>query len=406
MAIFVLLPSFGIVVSQSLGERELFSFVEKILQEEYVNPRDLDVPKIIATYKNKLNEICKVAKDCTSTNTKTIVLEMLNTFQDAHLAFVDDSSADTRVGLSNPSGRFGFFGKFNDKKYVVTFVYPESPAEKSGIAVGDEVIAINGKVVKVNEIEKTLRSKETSFSETKIRFRSRGVLKEVKLRGSDSRPYLAVSSQISASVSYIRIPEADIYQEQEFHNQIFKANQANVKNLVLDLRDNGGGSSVASMKMAAAFFAKPGRIMVQKDGVRWVLEFNGRGVSWRNAADSSVNGSFVGEVERVASFAGRVAILVSETTYSAGEHFVHLLQTSGKARVFGIPSAGALDSSAIYKAYPEGGYLYYGINRYQDLNGVWLPPRVTPDELVPLDLDLLTQGRDTQLEAALKYLSQ
>ncbi len=65
-----------------------------------------------------------------------------------------------------------------------------------------------------------------------------------------------------------------------------------------------------------------------------------------------------------------------------------------------------LDSSATYKAYPEGGYLYYGINRYQDLNGVWLPPRVTPDEIVSLDLDLLTQGRDTQLEAALKYLGQ
>ncbi len=85
---------------------------------------------------------------------------------------------------------------------------------------------------------------------------------------------------------------------------------------------------------------------------------------------------------------------------------MHLLQTSAKARVFGVPSAGALDSSATYKKYPEGGYLFYGINRYQDPSGNWLPPRVTPDEIVPLDLDLLTQGRDTQLEAALKYLAK
>ena len=85
---------------------------------------------------------------------------------------------------------------------------------------------------------------------------------------------------------------------------------------------------------------------------------------------------------------------------------VNLLQTSAKARVFGVPSAGALDSSAAFKKYPEGGILFYGINRYQDLSGNWLPPRVTPDEIVPLDLDALTQGRDTQLEAALKWLEK
>jgi carboxyl-terminal processing protease len=393
-----------LAVAQTQNPRSLFDFTAQVLQEEYVNPREFNIPEVVAKYKTQLDKVCQDPKQCTPENTKKLVQEMLGSFQDAHLKFFEDTGEAEPLGTSNPSGRFGFFGKANNKKFVITYIYPESPAESAGLQVGDQIVAVDG--IEPTEIEKALRTKEVSYSETKLGVLSKGTKKEVLLRATDSRAYVSVSQVLQNNIRKIRVPEADLYQEQEFHNQIFKALESDTTALVLDLRNNAGGSSVASLKMAAAFFEKPGRIMVQRDGLRWIFEFNGKGISWRNAADPSNKGEFAGEVERVARFSGKVAILVSETTYSAGEHLVHLLQTSAKARVFGLPSAGALDSSAAYKKYPEGGILFYGINRYQDLTGQWLPPRVTPDELVSLDLDFLIQGRDTQLEAALRWLGQ
>ena len=330
---------------------------------------------------------------------------MLGTFQDAHLAFFDDIPEEDTVGASNPSGRFGFFGKTNNKAFVLTYIYPESPAENAGLLVGDQIITVGGKEPKIGEMVRVIRTKEASYSETRFGVLSKGIRKDVVLRATDARGYLSVSQALAGNIRKIRVPQTDLYQEQEFHNQVFKALESGTNALVLDLRDNAGGSNLASLKMAAAFYEKPSQIMVQKDGLKWIFEFNGKGVSWRNAADSSNKGEFAGEIERVAKFSGKLAILVSETTYSAGETLVYLLQTSTKAHVFGVPTAGALDSSTAAKKYPEGGVLFYGINRFQDLNGKWLPPRVTPDEIVPLDLELLTQGRDTQLEAALNYLN-
>ncbi len=303
-----------LALAQVQNPRGLFDFTAKVLQEEYINPREFDIPKVLEKYKAQLDKICQDSKQCTLENTKKVVREMLDTFQDGHLAFVEEEREYSRVGISNPSGRFGFFGKSNNKNFVITYVYPESPAENVGLLVGDQIIAVDGIEPATGEIEKAIRTKEVSYTETRLGVLSKGIKKEVVLRATDARGYLSVSQALPNNIRKIRVPEANLYQEQEFHNQVFKALESGTNALVLDLRHNAGGSSVASLKMAAAFYEKPSRILVQKDGLRWIFEFNGKGISWRNAADSSNKGEFAGEVERVAKFSGKLAILVSETT--------------------------------------------------------------------------------------------
>lgn len=266
-----------LALAQTQNPRALFDFTAKVLLEEYINPREFNIPQVLEKYKAQLDKICQDPTACTSESTKNVVREMLDTFQDAHLGFVEDNRELSRVGTSNPTGRFGFFGKTNDKAFVITYIYPESPAETAGLLVGDQIVTVDGTEPKIGEMVRAIRTKEVSFSETRFSVLSRGNPKEVLLRATDSRGYLSVTHILEGNVRRIRVPEANLYQEQEFHNQIFKALESGTKTLVLDLRDNAGGSSVASLKMAAAFLKNLGALWCKKMDCTGFLNLMARG---------------------------------------------------------------------------------------------------------------------------------
>ncbi len=403
LLLLILIFPISAASKQQIGDN-LFSFIEKVLKEEYINPRKANIDNIVLKYKAELSERCKTEVECSYEANKNIVEKMLNTFNDTHLKYFESNGLNFSVGTFNGSGRFGFYGEHDKSKFVISYVYPNSPAEKADLHVGDIVIEINNKIVNPSDAAITLREKEISFAETIIKIKRSKEIKTITIRGSDSRIYTPVLYSLSPETDLIRIPECKDYQEREFHNIISDISKRNIKSLILDLRDNEGGTSLTSMKMAAAFYEKPGRISTEKDGTKWIFQFDGKGISWKNFDDPSNNGMFPIELNQVSHFKGKVAILVSNNTYSAGEQLAHLLQTNGVARVFGMPTAGALESSATTKQYPGGGILLYSIGLYSDLNGVLLPPRVTPDQIVPLDLEALSQGHDSQIEAAMKWL--
>jgi carboxyl-terminal processing protease len=109
---------------------------------------------------------------------------------------------------------------------------------------------------------------------------------------------------------------------------------------------------------------------------------------------------------RVTPFAGPVAIIVDELTASTSECFAGGLQSLGRARVFGRASAGqALPAST--KRLPNGDVLMYAIMDFVTSTGRSIEgDGVVPDESQPLDPAALAAGRDTALEAALRWIDR
>ena len=99
-----------------------------------------------------------------------------------------------------------------------------------------------------------------------------------------------------------------------------------------------------------------------------------------------------------------VVMLINERAYSDGEIVPHVFQQLGLATLIGMPTGGnvirsggvsLMDGSGI--ATPaDGFYMSTGLNT--ERNGV------QPDIEVQVDPLLLEQGRDNQIEAAVKYL--
>jgi carboxyl-terminal processing protease len=102
-------------------------------------------------------------------------------------------------------------------------------------------------------------------------------------------------------------------------------------------------------------------------------------------------------------YRGLVVILVDELSASSSEEFAGSLQAMGRAVIVGSQTPGRCLVSNIVQL-PGGGVLSYPFGQSQTPDGRVLEDNgVVPDVEVGLDRDLLLQGIDTQLEAAIDY---
>jgi carboxyl-terminal processing protease len=160
--------------------------------------------------------------------------------------------------------------------------------------------------------------------------------------------------------------------------------------LVIDLRQNPGGVLTMLMGVSGHFFDVPrtlGTLRTRDSELKLVA--NPRLVS----ADGT----------RVAAFAGRVAIVVDETSYSASEIFAGGMQAAGRARVFGAPTPGGA-LPALLRQLPNGDVLEYAIGDFVTVAGRRIEGQgVVPDELVRPSRAAVASGHDPALEAAVRW---
>jgi carboxyl-terminal processing protease len=91
---------------------------------------------------------------------------------------------------------------------------------------------------------------------------------------------------------------------------------------------------------------------------------------------------------------------------SASEMFVGGMQTTGRVRVFGERSMGAVLPAAAERL-PNGDILYHAFGEFTTTTGVRLEGRgVVPDEAVRLTRADLLSGADSPLVAALRWIAE
>ncbi len=105
-------------------------------------------------------------------------------------------------------------------------------------------------------------------------------------------------------------------------------------------------------------------------------------------------------------YQGKVAILVDEVSASASEVFAAAMRENKRAVIIGRQTCGCVLNSWS-RQLKGGGTLRWSARIYNSpqnrrLEGVG----VKPDEIIPLTVADLRQGRDAALEAAKKFLTQ
>jgi carboxyl-terminal processing protease len=163
--------------------------------------------------------------------------------------------------------------------------------------------------------------------------------------------------------------------------------------IVIDLRGNPGGLAFMMTGVAGHFFSERVLLGVMKT----------RETELRFSANPRLVNA---RGERVAHYAGPVAILVDGLTGSASECFSGAMQAARRARVFGQTTMGQA-LPALFDKLPNGDVLIHAYGDFVTGDGTRLEGRgVIPDEIVPLRREDLLAGRDTALEAALAWIDR
>ena len=171
------------------------------------------------------------------------------------------------------TGRYGGIGALIRKKddyVIIAEPYKGSPADESGLKVGDKIVAINGedmKGMKVDEISKRLRGEPNTIVKVTVEKLLTGERAELKIRRRRiSIPSITYAGYVADGVGYIR--HADFtdkcYDDMRAAIQHLQS-KGELKSLILDYRNNGGGVLQSAIEVLSLFVPR-GTMVVETRG--------------------------------------------------------------------------------------------------------------------------------------------
>lgn len=190
---------------------------------------------------------------------------------DPHSSYSDPEETKD---LSEPlAGNFSGIGiTFNlnrDTVYVISTV-AGGPSEKVGLMAGDRIIAVNdtaiaGVKMKNSDIMKRLRGPKGTDVEVTV-LRSNDTVDFRITR--DDIPIYSVDAAYMAdpTTGYIRVNKFGAETPGEFRDALKRLRKQGMKNLILDLVDNGGGYLNAAAEMLGEML-EPGQLAVYTEGL-------------------------------------------------------------------------------------------------------------------------------------------
>lgn len=316
--------------------------------------------------------------------TTEAIIAMLKTL-DPHSSYSD---AEETKELTQPlDGKFSGIGvQFSivkDTVYVVQTTVG-GPSERAGIRPGDRIIYVNDSIFThpkmVNsEVLKTLRGPKGTKVDLKVK-RGEKMIDFSIIR--DDIPIYSVDAVYMAdpTTGYIRVSRFAESTPREVEDAIKKLKKQGMRNLIIDLEDNGGGYLGAAHGMASQFL-RPGDMVVST---------RGRAVPDRffEVVDKYNND----DIERL-------VVMVNQYSASASEIFSGAIQDHDRGLVVGRRTFGkGLVQTPI--PFPDGSMIRLTTARYYMPSGRLIQKEYAKGHTEEYQLDMLTRLKSGELFSA------
>ena len=246
---------------------------------------------------------------------------------DPHSAY---STAKETKAMNEPlNGSFDGIGiQFNMQADTLLVIQPvlNGPSEKVGIIAGDRIISVNDTAiagVKMSKEEIMRRLRGPKGTKVILGVVRRGIKDVLTFKVTrDKIPVKTIDAvyMIRPQVGYIRIGSFGMTTYDEFMEGVEKLKKQGMKDLVIDLQENGGGYLVAAVQIANEFLQKNDLIVYTKGRAAERQEFKAEG-----------NGRLLD---------GKVVVLINEFSASASEIVTGALQDQDRGLVVGRRSFG------------------------------------------------------------------
>jgi len=281
------------------------------------------------------------------------------------------------------------FQNIEDNTIVILTPIENSPAEKAGLLPGDIIKKIDGIEYTGEDFDKVaayIKGKEGTTVKLIVERNEKQLEFEVKRETIDIYPIK--SELLQNDIGYINITSFDEDCSKEFKETYNELSKRNIKSLIIDLRNNGGGIVEETLEIADYILEKDNIMLITKD-------------KEGNEAIEKSNKKPIINIP--------IVVLTNENTASASEILTAALKENGKATIVGKTTYGKgviqelislSDGSGIKITTEE----YYTPNKNK-INKIG----ITPDKEVNLpdtveSIYSVDRKYDTQLQEAINIL--
>lgn len=187
---------------------------------------------------------------------------------DPYTEFVPESDVED-YKMKYVSTQYGGIGAgvfYRNNKVYVSDVFEGFPAQKASINPGDEIVSIDGVLLKGKSTEQvSLFLKGPKETAVKILISRNGKILEKNInRAAISQPNVSYYGMLENNVGYIKLDKFLENSGQEIKSALLDIKKNNPTGLVLDLRYNGGGILQEAVKIINLFIAKDVEVVLQK----------------------------------------------------------------------------------------------------------------------------------------------
>ncbi len=246
---------------------------------------------------------------------------------DPHSSYT--TAKQTKEMTESLQGSFEGIGvQFNMVEDTLMVIQPvtNGPSEKVGIMAGDRIVTVNdtaiaGVKMSKEDIMRRLRGKKGT--KVNLEIVRRGIADKLKFVVTrDKIPIKTIDAiyMIRPTIGYIRIGSFGATTYEEFMTGVDSLKRRGMKDLILDLQENGGGYMQAAVMIANEFLQKNDLIVYTEGRMAPRQEFRAQG-----------NGRLLD---------GKIYVLVNEYSASASEIVTGAIQDQDRGTVVGRRTFG------------------------------------------------------------------
>lgn len=300
----------------------------------------------------KMNYVDEISYDELEEKAINKFLESL----DPHTKYLDPNEA--KLSREELMGNFSGIGiQFNIFKDTICAVkiIPKGPAETAGMHAGDRIIKVNdslvaGKKINSDSVMKLLKGKDGSKVKLLVyrKIDNKNYTFNIT-RGNITVESINAAYLINKNTAYVKIESFGKNTYLDFWQKLSLLKKDGAKNVIIDLRDNGGGYLDVAVNILDEFF-EGGKLLVYTDG-----KTTGQTVyKTTNGKNSFVDMN--------------VVVLINEMSASASEIIAGATQDNDRGIVIGRRSFGkGLVQNSVN--FVDGSELRLTISRYYTPSG-------------------------------------
>lgn len=282
-----------------------------------------------------------------------------------------------------------YYGKTIDDEMVIVETIGNSAAEKAGLQAGDIITKVDDFEVtestSTDEVSDKIKGQEGTQVSIEV------LREEQKLTFNITRENVKLhyikAEVLENNIGYMKVTSFDEETSQEFKTRLEELLSQNVKSLIIDLRNNGGGIVQEATQIADYLLDKGQKIIITKD----------------KEGNEEITYS---EQDKITDLP--IVVLTNGYTASSAEILASALKDNNRAQIVGIKTYGKGVIQNVYRL-TDGSALKLTTQEYytalgNKLNEIGIEPNVEVELPDGVNIYNIPKEQDTQLQKAVELL--